>query len=114
VGQNGADAGEPTSLARLAVRAKAEAASQSTAAQSNARLLQSFTRYAAAAEAASNEAWPDTSWAAWRYHRATIARGLAQAGMMQSVAEAYKRVRAAATASQDTWLQRLRARLPGH
>jgi len=111
--QKGADAGEPTCLARLAVRAEAEAATHSTAAQSNALLLQSFTRYAAAAEAASDEAWPDTAWASWRYHRATIARVLAQAGMMQSVADAYRTVRAAATVSHDTWLHRLRARLPG-
>jgi TPR repeat protein len=38
--QRGADAGEPASLARLAVRAEAEAAGESTAAKSNAPLLQ--------------------------------------------------------------------------
>jgi WD40 repeat protein len=112
--QKGADAGEPASLARLAVRAEADAASESTAAKGNALLLQAFTSYAAAAEAASAEAWPDASWLNWRYHRATLARVLAQAGMMQSVADAYQKVRAAASAPQHTWLQRLTARLAGH
>ena len=111
--QKGADAGEPTSLARLAVRAEAEAAHESTAGERDGLLLQSFRCYAAAAEAAGDEAWPDTSWANWRYHRATLARMLGQAGMMQSVADAYQKVRAAATVPQGTWLHKLSAHFAG-
>jgi hypothetical protein len=44
----------------------------------------------------------------------SLARVLAQVAMMQSVADAYQRVRAAATAPQGTWLQRLAARFGGH
>jgi WD40 repeat protein len=97
--QKGADAGEPTCLARLARRDEA-----------NGQLLSSFKSYAAAAQGASDEAWPDSSWANWRYHRATLARVLAQAGQMQAVADAYQTVRAAGAKPRGSWWQKLRAR----
>jgi hypothetical protein len=45
--------------------------------------------YAAAAERAQDEAWPDDAWRNWRHRRATLARLLAREGMMQQVADAY-------------------------
>jgi hypothetical protein len=33
--------------------------------------------------------WPDGAWKAWRYRRATLARLLANTGMMKQVADAY-------------------------
>jgi WD40 repeat protein/TPR repeat protein len=82
---------EPNSLARLAERAEhgALAASGNTA---NALLLEAFTLYARAAERARTQAWPDGAWRAWRYRRATLARILAQEGMMREVARNYKSV----------------------
>jgi hypothetical protein len=56
-------------------------------------LLASFHFYAAAAERARTEDWPDDEWRDWRYRRASLARVLALAGMMQEVAQEYARVR---------------------
>ena len=53
---------------------------------------QDFSRlslYAAAADRARYEDWPDDAWKHWRYRRATLARLLAREGMMQQVADAY-------------------------
>ena len=46
-------------------------------------------RYQAAAERARLEDWPDDAWKHWRYRRASLARVLAQEGMMPEVAHAY-------------------------
>jgi WD40 repeat protein len=96
--QKGADAGEPSCLARLALRD-----------EGSGQLLQSFRFYAAAAQGASDEAWPDSAWANWRYHRATLARVLAQQGMMQAVADAYQTMRAAGATPRGSWRRRLQA-----
>jgi TPR repeat protein len=87
--QKGADAGEPNALARFAERDERNALAQPDPQNRNAELLQAFTRYAAAAERAREEDWPDGAWKAWRYRRATLARLLANTGMMQQVADAY-------------------------
>ena len=50
-------------------------------------------RYAAAAERARIEDWPDEAYKNWRYQRASLARLLANEGMMRDVADAYADVR---------------------
>jgi WD40 repeat protein/serine/threonine protein kinase len=87
--QKGADAGEPNAVARFAERGERNALAQTDPLERNAQLLQAFTLYAAAAERAREEDWPDGAWQNWRYRRATLARLLANAGMMQQVADAY-------------------------
>jgi WD40 repeat protein/serine/threonine protein kinase len=80
--ERGAAAGEPSALARLAER---DEVSQSAR-------LRSFSNYAAAAERARRESWPDDAWRDWRYRRASLARLLAREGKMQEVADEYARV----------------------
>jgi hypothetical protein len=80
--ERGAKVDEPYSLARLAERAAA-----------TANLMESFKYYAAAAERAHNEDWPDDIWAAWRYRRASLARILEREGRMQQVGDAFVGVR---------------------
>jgi WD40 repeat protein/serine/threonine protein kinase len=94
--QKGADAGEPNSLARIAERHDAR----------NSR-LEAFTYYAAAAESAHSEDWPDTAWRDWRFRRASLARLLEREDMMQAVADAYGQVRARYSLKPSLW-QRLR------
>ena len=85
----GADAGEPNALARFAELEESTALAVPDASKRNAQLLQAFQLYAAAAERAYEENWPDGAWKHWRYRRASIARILAQEGMMQQVADTY-------------------------
>jgi eukaryotic-like serine/threonine-protein kinase len=85
----GADAGEPNALARFAEREESTALAATDATTRNTQLLQAFRFYAAAAERAYEENWPDDAWKHWRYRRASLARILAQQGMMQQVADAY-------------------------
>ena len=92
--QRAADAGDPNALGRFAEREADLAYTSTDAEQRKLHLLASFHLYAAAAERARMEDWPDDAWRDWRYRRASLARGLAQAGMMQEVAEEYARVRA--------------------
>jgi TPR repeat protein len=91
--QKGADAGEPTALARLAERDEQNALAVQDPSKAHALLLRAFRLYAEAAERAHDEAWPDEAWRAWRYRRATLARLLASEGMMRQVADAYTEVR---------------------
>jgi WD40 repeat protein/tRNA A-37 threonylcarbamoyl transferase component Bud32 len=91
--QRGADAGEPNALARLAARDDEAASAAGDAAAKNARLLVAFRYYAAAAERARSEDWPQDAWMTWRYRRASLARLLARAQMMDTVADAYEAVR---------------------
>ena len=90
--QKAADAGEPHSLARFAERVERNALDEPDASRRNAELLAAFGLYAAAADHARNEDWPDDAWNRWRYRRATLARLLAREGMMQQVADAYTAV----------------------
>jgi WD40 repeat protein/TPR repeat protein len=87
--QKGADAGEPYALARFAEREENNALAQADPPQRNSQLLKAFTLYAAAAERAHEEDWPVDAWKHWRHRRASLARLLAQQGMMQQVAVAY-------------------------
>jgi hypothetical protein len=59
----------------------------------NAHLLGAFRYYAAAAERARIEDWPEEVSKKWRYYRASLARVLARRGMMEEVADAYDAVR---------------------
>jgi hypothetical protein len=90
--RQGADAGEPNALARFAEKADAAAFSAASLADSTALSLEAFRYYAAAAERARSEDWPDEAWRNWRYRRASLARLLARAGMMPQVADAYESV----------------------
>jgi hypothetical protein len=56
-------------------------------------LLRAFSRYASASERAKKADWPDEEWRYWRYRRATLARLLARAGLMQDVADAFAEVK---------------------
>ena len=56
-------------------------------------MLRAFRLYAAAAERAHDEGWPDEVWRGWRYRRATLARLLAREEMMGQVADAYTAAR---------------------
>jgi TPR repeat protein len=87
--QKGADAGEPSALARFAERDEDIALAENSITKRNSLLLQAFTRFAAAAKRAHDEGWPDDAWKSWRHRRATLARLLAREGMMQQVADAY-------------------------
>jgi hypothetical protein len=87
--QKGADAGEPNALARYAEREENDALAHIDPSKRNAQLLHAFTLYAAAAEGAHKEDWPDDAWKHWRYRRASLSRLLARQGMMQQVADAY-------------------------
>ncbi|MGA2709690.1 MAG: protein kinase domain-containing protein [Steroidobacteraceae bacterium] len=87
--QRAADAGEPHAFARFAERDERNALGETDARKRNAQLFAAFTLYAAAAERARLEDWPDDAWKSWRYRRATLARILAHEDMMQQVANAY-------------------------
>jgi WD40 repeat protein/serine/threonine protein kinase/TPR repeat protein len=91
--QKGADAGEPTALARFGERDEQAALAEQDPLKAHALLLRAFRFYAAAAERAHEEDWPDEAWRRWRYRRATLARLLAREGMMTQVADAYTSVR---------------------
>jgi WD40 repeat protein len=91
--QKGADAGEPTALARFGERDEQNALTVQDPSKAHALLLRAFRFYAAAAEGARAEDWPDEAWRGWRYRRATLARLLAREEMMTDVADAYTSVR---------------------
>ena len=91
--QKGADAGEPSALARFGERAETSALTEQDPERNNDLLLEAFRFYARAAERARNENWPDEAWRHWRYRRATLAQLLAREGMMRQVAEAYTAAR---------------------
>jgi TPR repeat protein len=108
--QKGADAGEPNALARFAERDETNALAQTDPLKRNGQLLQAFTLYAAAAERAREEDWPDGAWKDWRYRRATLARVLANAGMMQQVADAYAAVLDKGTARPSNLWEQVKVR----
>jgi WD40 repeat protein len=83
---------EPKASAQKAARDEKTALAQTDPRSRDALLLQAFTGYAAAAERASREHWPDDAWRSWRHRRASLARVLAQEGRMQQVADAYRTV----------------------
>ena len=88
-----ADAGQPNALARLAERDHVAAFFASSPGNKRLHSLQSFRYYAAAAERARLEDWPEEAWRGWRYRRASLARMLAGEGMTQEVADVYDGIR---------------------
>jgi TPR repeat protein len=90
--RRGGEVGEPNALARLAEKSDAAALANAEGAGRRQLLLDAFKYYAAAAERARREDWPDEAWRYWRYRRASLARVLERAGMMHEVAGAYRRV----------------------
>jgi WD40 repeat protein len=104
--QKGADAGEPNALARFAERAEVNALTEADGSKRNVLLLEAFARYAAAAQRAHDEDWPDEAWKNWRYRRATLARLLARDGMMQQVADAYSSVLERRPPERTLWQQK--------
>lgn len=109
--RRGADAGEPTALGRLAQRADLNALAESEPAKRNVLLLEAFRYYAAAAERARQEDWPDGAWRPWRYRRATLARILGSEGMMREVADAYEAALGQSAPVPPTAWQSLKAKL---
>jgi TPR repeat protein len=87
--QQGANTGEPSALARLAEREESNALAEPDPGSRRTQWLQAFRLYAAAAERARLENWPDDAWKAWRQRRASLARVLAREGLMRQVADAY-------------------------
>jgi WD40 repeat protein/TPR repeat protein len=104
--QKGADAGEPTALARLGAREDRSVLTAAEPAGRRSHMLDAFRYYAAAAERARLEDWPDSAWRDWRYRRASIARVLAREGMMEQVADAYQAIRNQYAPRPNIW-QRL-------
>jgi WD40 repeat protein/TPR repeat protein len=109
--QKGADAGELNALGRLAERDDRNALAESEPAKRNARLLEAFRHYATAVERAKEESWPDDALKPWRYRRATLARILADEGMMQEVADTYQAALERAASERPTAWQSLKAKL---
>jgi WD40 repeat protein len=110
----GARAGEPSALARLAAAAEDAALAAPGPAQRRAHLLDAFRCFAAAAERARLDDWPDEAWRNWRFRRASLARVLAAEGVMADVAQAYAGVRGRYASSARTLGQRVAAAITGH
>jgi len=87
--QKGAEAGEPSALARYGQKEDGTVLTGNNSSGRVAHLIQAFQYYASAAERARVEDWPDAAWRNWRYRRASIARQLALEGMTEQVAAAY-------------------------
>jgi WD40 repeat protein len=83
---------DPGALARSADRDERASLAQVNASGRHTLLLNAFRDYAAAVELARDQGWPDKTWKHWRYRRATLARLLADDGVMQPVAEAYEAI----------------------
>jgi WD40 repeat protein/TPR repeat protein len=107
--QSAADAGEPNALARLAEKQDAAAFSEPDIAKKNSYLLDAFKYYAAAAERARREDWPDEAWKNWRYRRASLAHQLAREGMMSEVAQVYVDITTQYASPANTAWQKLTA-----
>lgn len=90
--RRGAAAGDPAALARIAFEDESGAVPAKDAARQSALRLEAFRYYASASERARLEDWPDEAWRSWRYRRASLARLLARAGMMQDVADVYGQI----------------------
>ena len=98
IGQRGRFVGQAlikvaNALARFAERAGDAAFRETDDVRRNAYRLESFRQYAAAAERARIEEWPDEAYRNWRHQRASLARVLAGEGMMWDVADIYDDVR---------------------
>jgi len=107
--RRGADAGLPSALARLAERYDEAASREEDKTARDAALLTALRYYAAAAEVARNQDWPDQSWRPWRYRRASLARLLDREGLMEDVAHAYEAVQVQYAPAQLTAALRVRS-----
>ena len=96
----GAEAHEPNALARLAGHEEDIAYTEHASGARTRHLLEAFRYYAAAAEQARRQDWPDDTWKNWRYQRASLARSLAHDGLMKQVAAIYDGVMAEAKDSK--------------
>jgi TPR repeat protein len=110
--RKGAEAGEPTALARFGERDERNALAEQDPSKGNALLLEAFRFYAAAAERAYEQDWPDEAWRNWRHRRATLARLLAREGMMSEVAEAYAAIRGPLNLSAAARWKKIKPTLP--
>ncbi len=109
--QKGADAGEPTALARFGKADEQNALTVQDPLKAHALLLRAFRFYAPAAERAHDEDWPDEAWRSWRHRRATLARLLAREGMMGQVADAYTSVREQMISHRPTLWEQIKPKL---
>ena len=98
-----AAAGEPSALARLAEQEERNALLAVDTVQQRSHWLAAFGDYAAAAELARREDWPDDAWRDWRHRRASIARMLARAGLEEQVAHLYESVRGGTHSGEPTF-----------
>jgi hypothetical protein len=76
-------------LAKLGEEAYEAAYSAQTPGDRNAHLLEAFRSFALAAAQAESENWADDRWREWRHRRASLARLLARAGMLENVADIF-------------------------
>jgi hypothetical protein len=90
--RRGAEAAEPHALARYGQRELQAGQTASEPLERHRHQLEAFRFYAAAAERARREAWPDEAWRDWRLQRASLARTRALDGGMQEVAASYDAV----------------------
>jgi WD40 repeat protein/tRNA A-37 threonylcarbamoyl transferase component Bud32 len=102
-----AESRDPNALARLAETAEEAALDAKTRAERNAHLLDAFGYFAAATLRAESEGWSEGPFRRWRYRRASLARLLARAGMMEQVSESYESVRVRNTPPRVTVWDRL-------
>jgi hypothetical protein len=86
--RRGIEVDEPHALARSAENEQA-AAVLANAGEKNAHLLKAFALYATAAELAYRDSLPENEWQVWRYRRASLARLLAEQGMISEAAAAF-------------------------
>jgi hypothetical protein len=96
----------------LCEQAYDNAYSAKTLSQRNTYLLEAFRLFALAATQAEGEHWPDDSYRQWRHRRASLARLLARAGLMQDVADTFAAVVARKTPQTQNLWQRLTNRNP--
>jgi WD40 repeat protein/serine/threonine protein kinase len=101
--RRGAAAGDPAALARIAFEDESGAVPAKDAARKSALRLEAFRYYASASERARLEDWPDNAWRSWRYRRASLARLLARAGMMQDVADVYGQIQRQYSPRRTPW-----------
>jgi len=109
--QKGADALEPTALARFAEQSEVTGQAAAQPSERNGYLLQAFRFYATATACAEAEHWPDSAWRRWRYRRATLARVLARSGLMQQVAGSYRQIKVSPAARPAGLWQEMREKL---
>ena len=105
--QKGAAVGQPNALARFAERQESAALVEQDAARRTSNLLDAFRYYAAAAELARSEDWPEDMWRNWRFRRASLARVLSRQGKMRDVAELYEGLQRGYASRVDTASKRL-------